>query len=228
MSLFKAMTTLVLCVLAFLVGMVVSQMQIQPFNLVVDIERRVLGYDLTPNLNRDTLKKIYASRALSPIVFIGDSHIQFGDWPALLNRTDISSLGIAGENSRELLARIKLRQPEGAKVFISTGTNDVWNLAPEETVANLREIVSRLDVDNEVYLLAPPMTSLPKRNSFIKDIITAENEICTKARCKVVDANSIIAPSDIRSSDTTVDGVHLTDKGYRALAAIIAPFLAHG
>jgi hypothetical protein len=226
-SIFKAFFILVLCVVAFFCGAIVMQVRVFPANAVSKVERTFLGRDLTANLNRDTLEKIYATRSRTKLLLIGDSHIQFGDWATLLGRDDVTAEGIAGENSEELLARLKARRPAGSIVFISTGTNDVGIISLAGSTANITDIVKFLVPDNKVYLIAPPTTSLAQRNAELNEIVSKEAVICKDLPCQIVDANPVIAPRGIRLPDTTVDGIHLTDKGYRALAELIKP-LASG
>ncbi len=80
------------------------------------------------------------------IIFLGDSHIEFGDWKKHLKDSSIINRGVAGDNTFGVLARLQDvidRLP--SKVFICIGINDVSKNIPEQIIEkNIMTMVKRI------------------------------------------------------------------------------------
>jgi lysophospholipase L1-like esterase len=109
------------------------------------IEYDTIPYALDYHQQRlDIFKK--ESLTKGKIIFLGDSHIEFGDWRKYLKDSSIINRGIAGDNTFGVLARLQEvidRRP--TKVFICIGINDVSKNIPEQTtVKNIMSMVKRI------------------------------------------------------------------------------------
>jgi lysophospholipase L1-like esterase len=101
------------------------------------------------------------------IIFLGDSHIEFGDWKKHLKDSSIINRGVAGDNTFGVLARLQDvtdRQP--SKVFICIGINDVSKNIPEEAI-----------VKNIVTMARRIKQASPKTKIFVHSILPTNDAV---------------------------------------------------
>ncbi len=101
------------------------------------------------------------------IIFLGDSHIEFGDWKKHLKDSSIVNRGIAGDNTFGVLARLQDvtdRQP--SKVFICLGINDVSKNIPKEVI-----------VKNIVAMAKRIKRASPKTQIFVHSILPTNDAV---------------------------------------------------
>ena len=152
----------------------------------------------------------------SRFVMMGDSLTQFADWPALLNRSDILNLGLAGDTTAGMLDRVKSLNITGNRVLVMGGVNDVLvGIGVDEITSNLIDIVRHLNKGgNTVYLQSTIMTRRPATNKLIAQLIERQRQLCEAENCTFVDVNKSVTKGRDLADAQSVDYVHLNFNGY--------------
>jgi lysophospholipase L1-like esterase len=154
------------------------------------------------------------------LLFLGDSLVDYGDWPRRLPEYLVISRGVPGETTAELARRLD-RETRGmapAVVILMTGTNDLF-LGRHEAAATVRQIVADLQrrlTASKLMLTGLPPFLLPGLaapvNSFNKELA----EISIRASCLFCDLHQSFATSTHQLFGP--DGVHFSEAGYRVWA----------
>jgi lysophospholipase L1-like esterase len=168
----------------------------------------------------------------APIVMLGDSLTEAGPWPELTGCLYLVNRGIGGDTTRGVLARLDdvvALQPRA--VFLMIGVNDISRkIAREESVANLRAILTRLDragIRSFVSYVLPVAATYHRKQ--VNADIGALNEAFAKVLAEHPDAQVIDIRPQLRGSDgylreeLSYDGLHLDAKGYALWRDAIAP-----
>lgn len=171
------------------------------------------------------------------IVFIGNSITEKGkDWTKKFKIAHIRNRGISGDVTDGVLHRLnEIVYFKPKAVFILIGINDLYNIHHEEAGRNLKydkivpstEYVGKniLKITKRIHHESPEtkiyvQTILPTRREYLKEDILSVNKIIIKNEAlgfyKVVDLYSqfVDANGDLQK-ELTVDGVHLSEKGYQ-------------
>ncbi len=170
------------------------------------------------------------------IVFIGNSITEKGrDWSEKFSIPKVYNRGIAGDVSDGVLKRMdEIVYFKPKAVFILIGINDLFNkhykegdgrfkydkIVPSaEYVANnilkAAKYIHRKSPETKIYV----RTVLPTRRDFINEDVLLVNQFIkaneTKGYYTVIDLFEQFVDSDGEmEKELTVDGVHLSDKGY--------------
>ena len=103
---------------------------------------------------RGYLARRHTAATISGVWFIGDSHMDRLD----VSRISPSSqnLGIGGDTTKDVLLRISDYEPltRADAIVIGVGFNDLLRNTPDETAANLRLILEKIDYSIQVLLLS--------------------------------------------------------------------------
>lgn len=176
---------------------------------------------------------VSAARKISRLLLVGDSMIEYGDWPALLPGREVVNLGRSGEAVEELRERagnIVRRQSPPELVLIMIGTNNVamqrfaFQEAYGEILAGFRAawpeaalvINSLLPMD--LYYLAPE--TVPRVNDSLRRLAERKSVHYLDAWHALADQGNLPLPGVLE------DEVHLTARGYRLWAACLEQFLS--
>jgi len=167
------------------------------------------------------------------LVFIGDSLTEYFDWQDFFSEYDVMNLGIAGETVEGLLSRIdrissSIENPD--IIFIMTGIN---NIAMEdfEIIEPYKKIISGLSSKFKDAVIVVqsilPVNLYWIDNGIIKAINRRLKEIANEFNAEYLDVFSFFVNAHGRSEDSYLldDGVHLSDKGYKAWAKEVEGFL---
>ena len=184
---------------------------------------------------------IFASlpRRVGGVLFLGDSHIEHGEWAEWFGRADIQNRGVGririGGLSR-CLPEVYRQQP--SQIVIMCGVNDLLadGISTDRVARGYRELLSEL------------RTALPQTKVLIHSILpVAEPGVPTAddVNAKVMEINGRLANEaseagvsyvDLYSrvidergrlrSDLTYDGIHLNGKGYALWCELLRPHLA--
>lgn len=161
------------------------------------------------------------------LLLLGDSLIDYGEWQRRLPGYRISSRGVPGERTEELLHRLPL-QTVGATpdvLLIMTGTNNIV-FGDFSFIDSSRRIVTRL---KDQFPQAPILVTslLPYEIPGITDTIHAANEqlrlTCDESGSIYFDLCSHFENSFDPLFD--YDGVHLSNSGYQLWALVLAEYL---
>lgn len=156
------------------------------------------------------------------VVFIGDSHIAFGEWQDWLAETPIANRGIPGEGIEGLRAFAKTQDLKMARMLVvQIGTNDLLFHEVGEVITYYEELIDQLNqlgipviyctlpgVNNEVRWTGIKAKDVEVLNDFIRSISGKTNEILDLS--KVLGTDKGVLPEGL-----TDDGVHLRGEGYR-------------
>jgi lysophospholipase L1-like esterase len=171
------------------------------------------------------------------IVFIGNSITEKGkNWSEKFNVAHIRNRGIAGDVTDGVLKRLnEIVYFKPKAVFILIGINDLFNIHHEEAGGNLKyykivpstdyvgknilkiaKLIHRKSPETKIYV----QTVLPTRREYLKEDILFVNKIIKNNEAKgyynVIDLYSQFVDSNgDLIKELTVDGVHLSDKGYQ-------------
>ena len=162
--------------------------------------------------------------AESGILFLGDSHVAFGEWQELLPNHQVFNRGVPGEGSQRLLESTYLRKAfakTSDTILLQVGTNDL--LFADRLPRAYAELLWMLTADANNYVL---VCTLPGVNNEVRwtgikprDIIQANQSIrkvaAKRVNIKLVDlAEALGTNHGVLPSSLTDDGVHLRGEGY--------------
>ena len=162
-----------------------------------------------------------------PIVFLGDSITDGGEWSKLFPNLPVENRGIGGDTTEGLLNRIdQIIALKPSQVFLMIGTNDLCFDCPiDEAMINYRHILTRLHnelPDTQIYIesvLPFNDTIFPSRslrtNSNIRKLNIAIKNLAEQYNDPYIDLTPVFTDQDGRLfSKYTSDGLHLNAKGY--------------
>src|SRR6478609_4981061 len=164
------------------------------------------------------------------LVLVGDSLTQGGDWEALLPGERIRNLGVAGDTSDDLIARLwQVTEERPATLALLVGTNDLaWRRSVEHVVRNVETILVTLRKDlPETHILVQSV--LPRGHEFadqIRDINRHLWQFAPTVHAGWLDLWPAMALEDGELNPAyTEDRLHLNAEGYRIWAGELAPAL---
>jgi lysophospholipase L1-like esterase len=166
-------------------------------------------------------------------IFLGDSHIEGGDWYQLFNGAlAIRNAGLSRakiEDTAEIASVIPLPPPKG--VLVMCGINNLGNF--ESTDSCLRKYASLLDTlqikirPQFIFVLSvlPVRESSADPSRHLLNLEVAKfnqalEDLCHRRRITFLQLNSAVTlPDHGLSPECTADGLHLNTVGYLKLAA---------
>lgn len=181
-----------------------------------NIIEKSISYDYNHYNNRMLLFKL--SNPNYPIVMLGDSITEQGNWNELLNRNNILNRGISGDTTTGVLQRMEYLGSEPKICFLMIGIND---LASQETIENIfnnyLKIVTILQSKNITPIIQStlltnnqPDIDNEKVNLLNKKI----KEFCKTKNINFIDLNKKLAPNGVLLKEYTTDGIHLNTQAY--------------
>jgi lysophospholipase L1-like esterase len=166
------------------------------------------------------------------VLFIGNSIFERCNWAEKMHNQNIVNLGVGGITSIEILIRLNgLVKGYPKKVFFEMGSNDINKGAGlQDIIKNFNNIIYEVRMVSpftKIYLLSvtPVNRDFEGGNvefTYDNDKVDQLNEtltaFCKKYGITFVEVNSLLKNAEGKlSSDYTVDGIHLSDKGYNKI-----------
>ncbi|TVQ48017.1 MAG: G-D-S-L family lipolytic protein [Gloeocapsa sp. DLM2.Bin57] len=171
------------------------------------------------------------------IVFLGDSLTQMGEWSEFFPNLLIQNRGIGGDTTTGLLKRLDvITKNNPSQIFLMIGINDICleKKSSEEILANYRAILEYLSTYYQIKVYIQSI--LPVNQLGVKpfqqvnqQIIFINQELAKLAQefnyhyinlfSYFVDANNQL------NEQYTLDGIHLTGKGYLLWLKIIYSYI---
>lgn len=160
-------------------------------------------------------------------LFLGDSHVAFGQWQELLPMYKIYNRGIPGEGIEGLSAFAKTLPLSTTKlIIIQIGTNDLLFHKPEYVLEKLQKSLNEVFLSNYVNVL---LCTIPGVNNEVRwtgiepqnivDLNEGIRSFPVTDRLKIYDlATKLGSQSGVLPAALTHDGVHLTGPGYKLWA----------
>jgi len=165
------------------------------------------------------------------VVFLGDSHIAFGEWQDWLPNRAVSNRGIPGEGIKGLQAFAKTQPLSKASlIIVQIGTNDLLFHDPEVVIQQYRSLIVEFEqfnvpvvyctlpgVNNEVRWTGIDAWDVDLLNSFIRS---------RDSGYEVLDLATVLSTTNgVLPKSLTDDGVHLKGEGYRSWSKEINHYL---
>ena len=171
------------------------------------------------------------------ILFLGDSIVDHAPLHTLFPGVSLANLGIAGDRTSDILARLDAEQLAAARrVFISAGINDFRRGGAGATVASAASNYERLassirELGPEVVILSTPECAVSICGAELAQVRALNRHLRAYAASEdivFVDVNAVLAAEaeeDGLALHFTTDGTHLNIAGYRHWAKAVAPHL---
>jgi len=156
------------------------------------------------------------------VVFLGDSHIAFGEWHEWIPSSAVINRGIPGEGIQGLRAFAKTLNLSKVKlIVVQIGTNDLLFHDPKVVIERYKALVDQLGrlaipivyctlpgVNNEVRWTGIESTDIETVNVFVRSL-ARNNQI-------IMDLSEALGGSlGVLPKGLTDDGVHLRGEGYQ-------------
>lgn len=163
-----------------------------------------------------------------PIVFLGNSITEVGQWQDVTGIKNVINRGISGDNSYGVFHRLDpILKHRPSKIFLAIGVNDIKRGTPVEDIAkNYERIILKVKREapkTKLYL----QSILPVTESILASIydnirnprITALNKLmqtlCLKHNVQYVDLTKLLADQQGQlQRNLTTDGLHLQPEAY--------------
>jgi lysophospholipase L1-like esterase len=214
-----------LMMVSLVLGMWCQQQNLWPKRYFIKAQTVLAGKDLTPQTVYKSKYDIWEDLPVTqPVVMVGDSLTEFGDWAELLGFNAIANRGVAKDTTEGLLNRLDRSAGSDGTVFLMIGINDLsQGMKSEAIIGRYSEIVARLNErGNKVYAQSILFTQDVDLNRRIAHANASIQQLCAKARdCTYLDINRAIAPEGVLPTDKTIDGIHVNAQGYRLWAGAI-------
>ncbi len=160
------------------------------------------------------------------LCFIGDSLIEYYDWQERFPDLAVLNLGVAGETTPELLARLSCFGASSCQpdwVIIMTGTNDL--LMGADFLPSYERIITRLQKAlPDAFLLINglmPMALPWLAPNLIAQVNARLEELALRHKIGYLDGGCLGTDSTASPSCFLEDGVHLNQYGYALWSAAI-------
>lgn len=157
----------------------------------------------------DTTKKV---------VMLGNSITYQGNWPQLLNRTDVINWGVPGCTSGQMVWNIKNFLPNKPRIcFIMCGRNDLSTGVPVPAILeNVKLIIDSLQ-RNKIIPVVQSCIYLKddaQGNIYTQSLNNLLELYCTEHNIDYLDLNLSLSPQGSLLEHFTTDGCHLTPDAY--------------
>lgn len=165
-------------------------------------------------------------KSLEPVVMVGDSLTDGGEWSELIPGASISNRGIGGDTVSGVRRRIDgilARRPQ--KILMMIGVNDLaLNADPAQVAKETCALIEHVKKSGTTLILQGIIHVKEGHSAVSNSDIDLVNEevkaFCLSRSVPFLDLNTAI-PNDGYSSD----GLHLSGTGYVAWADILRPLL---
>ncbi|MEN8187381.1 MAG: GDSL-type esterase/lipase family protein [Bacteroidota bacterium] len=171
------------------------------------------------------------------IIFLGDSITELGNWKTLLPDFDIDNYGVSGNRTYQVTERVdKLFNKKANQLFLLIGIND---LGDNRTIYDIENDYRRLvnlilenDVASDIILVSvlPIKESEWSKPGLRPDKIHQLNNtikiIAKDNNLKFVNIHSLFADKNGElKEEYTIDGLHLSEEGYKFYSSLIKKYL---
>ncbi|SHI77797.1 GDSL-type esterase/lipase family protein [Propionispora hippei] len=166
--------------------------------------------------------------SVHPIVFLGDSMTDEGNWSRLFPQYPVLNRGIGGDSTLGVLHRLQqVTDLKPAKVFLMIGTNDLcYNRSIPDIMENYQRIIDQVkqkSPETKIYVesVLPFNDELfPARNkrtnSNIKQLNRQIEQLAKNTGCRYLNLVPAFSDSNGRLPAVyTTDGLHLNELGYQ-------------
>lgn len=169
---------------------------------------------------------LFNELSISPdsIVFLGDSLTFRGEWSEIFPGKNAINRGIGHDTTAGVLKRLdEVIEGEPKKIFILIGINDLKSQRSiSETIHNYSKIIKRIQSGTpktEIFIQSLLPVNEKKYGKILSndEIKTMNKELqglAESSGVQYIDLYSVFSKNDQLPDEYTVDGIHLTGKGY--------------
>jgi len=168
------------------------------------------------------------------ILFLGHSLIEFFDWQGRFPAHTCANLGVAGETTEGLLARLERiieANPGADLIFVMTGINNIAMDDPDFSGA-YREIIERLSSGYPaakifVHAVLPVLVDFIENKSVLQVNVALEN-LARDTGVEFIDLyRRFVDERGLPVREYLLDdGIHLSSKGYEVWAGVLEEIIA--
>lgn len=157
------------------------------------------------------------------IVFLGDSLTFRTEWSELFPRKNVINRGIGSDTTEGVLDRLdSVIAAQPRKIFLLIGVNDLKIRSVSATIKSYSVIIDRIQTgspNTEIFI----QSLFPVNNSKYGNILTNDKikkmnmklrSLANSSGVHFIDLYSTFAKDDQLPEEYTIDGIHLTGKGY--------------
>jgi lysophospholipase L1-like esterase len=165
------------------------------------------------------------------VLMFGDSLTEAADWTAMLPDVGpVVNQGISADTTVGMLMRVDLANATNAQtVAVMAGINDLRLGEPAEQVfKRYQQLIEKLTAPNRCIIVQS--TLFTRGVEPVNDSVRALNgdlaRACDGGRCRFLNLNLALAPKGELLPELTVDGLHLSGRGYSLWRDALLPALA--
>lgn len=167
------------------------------------------------------------------IVFLGNSLTERFDL-SVFGNDKLVNRGIGGDVTEGILFRLdELIETKPKKIFIEIGINDlIKGESVSSVLKNYEKIIQRIKTESpktELYIQSLLPLDLPfsiftsgeQLNKNINEVNGELKNLCVQYQINYIDLHSAFILNDKLNPDYSLDGIHLSDEGYRTWKKLI-------
>lgn len=202
------------------------------------VYRRYIREVERPRHYQMTRQELFAALPVSgtSTVMLGDSHVDWAEWRELLGRDDVINRGISGDTVTGMIARIdEIVAGRPRTIAIMAGINDLFaGASVDEVAGRYRELVERIVRASPttrivVHSVLPVNHALAGAGPDWQTVLALNARLramCQDGACTYLSLHERLAdPQGQLAREFTVDGVHLTRRGYVVWRDALVPLL---
>ncbi|MFJ4296992.1 GDSL-type esterase/lipase family protein [Curtobacterium sp. NPDC089689] len=164
------------------------------------------------------------------VLFLGDSITEAGDWENRLPSERTLNLGVGGDTTDGVLARLdEVVAAEPEVIVLLIGTNDFGNhrASVEHVVRNVETILVTLrrELPGVRLLLVSVLPRQAEYRAKIEEANRHLRQFVATCHAQYLDAWPALADDDHLADRYSDDGLHLNDEGYQAYLDELEPAL---
>ena len=224
---------LLLVLVSFTYGLLVGKNQIFPFQLIASAKQSISPSPYETSTHRERRVTLFDTiTGQSDIVFIGDSHTEYGLWTSPFPNQSVANRGIQEDTTDDVLKRINsILATEPNQAFLMLGVNDILTgVALEKIIENYSELVQTLKSNNiDVVIQSTVQCHVSLCGSNKIESVNALNEqlvqLSANENLRFLPLGKLSESQGLATS-LTFDGLHLTPEGYQIWISALNQFAA--
>ncbi len=207
---------------AFAYGVIVGKNRVFPYQLIASAKQSISPSPFESTTHRERRAQLFNTvDTRTDIVFIGDSHTEFGLWDGPFPGSKVINRGIHEDTTADVLLRLDpILATKPKQAFIMLGVNDIIKgMAIDKIIDNYRLIVQSLknnNIDVVIQSTVQCHVSLCGREKIqsIHSLNEQLQQLSTNEQVRFLSLGNLSDSQGLATS-LTFDGIHLTPVGYQ-------------